>query len=471
MKKAVCLFLVCIIFVDVFCGETIYNNKQGTIDGLNYELWKDYGTTSMTLNGGGKFSCSWSSINNALFRIGKKFGSTKKYTEYGAIVVDYEADYKPNGNSYLCVYGWTQGPLVEYYIVESWGSWRPPGATSTKGVITVNGGKYDVYETTRVNQPSIEGDTTFQQYWSVRQEKRSKGQIYVHEHFAQWEKLGLPAGKLYEAALNVEGYQSSGSANILKNDISVGGSTSSSGSSSSGSSSSGSSSSGSSWGGNTSSGSSSGGSTAAASGFKKNQWVQEGSYTFKDNGNGAFSLSWSGKGWFRYGKELGGKSAKSLNLEYNINGYSMSGSGNTNVRAYVIVNAETVNGNGYPVTALSIVPYWKYWKPSIEDPDYSYDISVDGNTFSVYTKSYTKGDNTWANDKQEDYLQQMLVVLKNAKYGDSATTVGGNIPIGKVVSALQSAGAWIGSSARSAFLEFDNWGGSGSATVTKNNIY
>ena len=223
--------------VTVQAAETIYNNKIGTQDGYGYELWKDYGTTSMTLNGGGTFSCQWNNIGNALFRKGIKFDSTKTYQQLGNITVDYGCNYQPSGNSYLCVYGWCKDPLVEYYIVDSWGTWRPPGATS-KGTITVDGGTYDVYETTRVNQPSIEGNTTFQQYWSVRTSKRTSGTISVSEHFKAWERMGMKMGKIYETALTVEGYQSSGSANVYKNTISVGGS-SSSGSSSSGSSSSG----------------------------------------------------------------------------------------------------------------------------------------------------------------------------------------------------------------------------------------
>lgn len=205
----------------VQAAETIYNNKTGTQDNYNYELWKDYGTTSMTLNSGGTFSCEWSNIGNALFRKGRKFDSTKTYQQIGNISVEYGCDYRPNGNSYFCVYGWTVDPLVEYYIVESWGTWRPPGATA-KGQITVDGGTYDVYETTRVNQPSIQGNTTFKQYWSVRTSKRTSGTISVTEHFKAWENMGLKMGKLYETALTVEGYQSSGYANVYTNNISIG---------------------------------------------------------------------------------------------------------------------------------------------------------------------------------------------------------------------------------------------------------
>ncbi len=207
-------------------ATVLYNNATGYEGSYAYELWKDYGSTSMTLKGNGLFECWWENIGNALFRKGVKWDCTKTYSQLGNITVNYGVDYQPNGNSYLCVYGWCRNPLVEYYIVDSWGTWRPPGANS-KGTIYVDGGTYDVYETTRVNQPSIDGNTTFQQYWSVRQSKRTSGTISVTEHFKAWERMGMQMGKMYEAALTVEGYQSSGWADVYKFDISVGGSGSS----------------------------------------------------------------------------------------------------------------------------------------------------------------------------------------------------------------------------------------------------
>ena len=66
----------------------------------------------MTLTEDGTFTCEWSSINNALFRRGMKFDRTQTYREIGNIAVDYEVDYNPDGNSYLCIYGWTVEPLV-----------------------------------------------------------------------------------------------------------------------------------------------------------------------------------------------------------------------------------------------------------------------------------------------------------------------------------------------------------------------
>ena len=107
---------------------------------------------------------------------------------------------------------------MEYYVVQSWGNWRPPGATAL-ATVEIGDATYDIYETQRVNQPSIDGTQTFQQYWSVRKGKCTEAVICLTDHFAAWEEQGLELGKLYEVALTVEGYQSSGAANIYRNEI------------------------------------------------------------------------------------------------------------------------------------------------------------------------------------------------------------------------------------------------------------
>ncbi|NLM58207.1 MAG: carbohydrate-binding protein [Clostridium sp.] len=216
--------LFTLLAVNVQADVTITSNQTGTHGGYDYELWKDSGNTTMVLKDGGAFSCSWNNINNALFRKGKKYNETQTHQQIGNITMTYACDYRPNGNSYLAVYGWTVDPLVEYYIVEAWGNWRPPGATS-KGTVTIDGGVYDIYQTTRYNAPSIKGDrTTFEQYWSVRREKKTSGTISISQHFNKWESMGMRMGKMYEVALVVEGYQSSGSADVTSMSIIVGGS-------------------------------------------------------------------------------------------------------------------------------------------------------------------------------------------------------------------------------------------------------
>ena len=437
-KKVICSILALFTLFDAFfCATTITENKQGTIDGLNYELWKDSGTTSMTLNGGGKFKCSWSDINNALFRIGKKFGSTKKYSEYGAISIDYSVNYQPSGNSYLCVYGWTQSPLVEYYIVESWGTWRPPGS-GYKSTITVDGDKYDVYVTTRTNQPSIEGTTTFKQYWSVRQSKKTTGTVSVSEHFKQWENLGLSTGKLYEAALNVEGYQSSGSANVKKNTISIGGSDVTSSSSSS----------------------SSSGIT-----YEKDSWTSSSTMTITDKGSGAFTAVWSGtNAWGRFGSVFGTKkSYKNLYLDYAISNYSIN-SGSSSFAIYGLVYDDTTKN--YPLNEFYIVPYWKNWRPNGNGASQTGTITVENKKYDLYT---TGGSTEkYVDGVKYYYLQTIWCVAQESVATSSSTSFSGTIPIGSFVTAFKNQGIWIGDDFRQVSLQFSQYESSGQATVTKN---
>ncbi|MBN2735525.1 MAG: glycoside hydrolase family 11 protein [Spirochaetales bacterium] len=217
VKKITALIaLVLLCSTGFLTAQSICDNSTGQQGGYTYEYWKDQGSGCMELGSGGTFSINWNNINNLLARKGVRPGSKDN-------VVTYAADYRPNGNSYLCVYGWTRNPLVEYYIVESYGTWKPPGA-SPMGTFSSDGGTYEIFRTQRVNQPSIDGNTTFYQYWSVRTQKITSGTITVGNHFNAWAQKGMNMGSMYEVSFCVEGYQSSGTANVTKMEITTGGS-------------------------------------------------------------------------------------------------------------------------------------------------------------------------------------------------------------------------------------------------------
>lgn len=188
-------------------GGQVCNNRSGSHCGYTWEYWKDSGNGCLNNRADG-FSVNWDNINNLLGRKGLRPGSESH-------VVTYDADYQPGGNSYLCVYGWFQNPLVEYYIVDSWGDWRPPGDEQLLGTIESDGGVYDIYRTLRENQPSIEGTRTFYQYWSVRRQKVTRGNITVRNHFNGWRQAGMTIGSsIYEVSMTVEGWRSAGTATV-----------------------------------------------------------------------------------------------------------------------------------------------------------------------------------------------------------------------------------------------------------------
>lgn len=238
--KAVTLLLLSISFVfaqDDPCSHTQgYSGgtqvqgssiRQDIGNGKHVELWYDgsRGGGSMTYFGGDAdcaFKASWNNCGDYLARVGYYWGggNGKTYKDLGG---DIKAEYNYKGKkmgdggggySYIGIYGWTNQPQIEYYIVDD--SFTPGGGgmmwgAQRKASYEMDGATYTLYIGQRNNAPSITGTSTFQQVFAVRSEFRECGSLSVSDHFKEWEKNGVHLGGLYDCKLLAEVGGGSGS--------------------------------------------------------------------------------------------------------------------------------------------------------------------------------------------------------------------------------------------------------------------
>jgi Glycosyl hydrolases family 11/Ricin-type beta-trefoil lectin domain-like len=217
-------------------AQTLTSNAEGTNNGFFYSFWKDNGDASMTLLAGGRYQSNWTNSNNWVGGKGWNPGNSSR-------TVSYSGNYGVNDsqNSYLALYGWTRSPLIEYYVVESFGSYNPSTCSggTDYGSFQSDGATYNVRRCQRVNQPSIDGTQTFYQYFSVRNPKKGfgniSGTITFANHVNFWASKGLNLGSNhYYQIMATEGYQSRGSSDITVSGGGGGGGGSSSSASSTG---------------------------------------------------------------------------------------------------------------------------------------------------------------------------------------------------------------------------------------------
>lgn len=194
--------------------KKVCRNATGVDQGYFYTFWHDSGDTCITLGRDGAYRLDWQlgTRGNLVAGRGWAKGSPDRTVRYTA------RTFEPGANGYLTLYGWSTAPLVEYYVVDDWGDFTPPGpGAAVLGTVASDGGVYRIYRTQRVNQPSIAGTATFYQYWSVRTAKRTRSgtrAISFANHVAAWRTHGLRLGKMDYQVLATEGFGSTGRSDI-----------------------------------------------------------------------------------------------------------------------------------------------------------------------------------------------------------------------------------------------------------------
>jgi hypothetical protein len=181
------------------------SSASGTLGAYSWQLFTSVGC--MTPFGvGAAYSAQWTNPTDFLAREGLVWNETQTYAQIGTIVADFDETKSGSGGgfSYIGVYGWSVNPLHEYYIVEDWYGNRPVAGVK-QGTVALDGGTYDVYAVTEINQPSILGSNqTYVRYVDLRQTPRTCGHISITDHFNNWAALGMTLGDMEEARILVE---------------------------------------------------------------------------------------------------------------------------------------------------------------------------------------------------------------------------------------------------------------------------
>lgn len=216
-------------------GKKLTNsNKKYT-----YELWQNKGITRNNkpldnsknsnarygITNGYAVNAKWSKIYNALVRKSIRPGKTKTQISY---TIDRK---KMNGNVFYGGYGWWNGnsasksklkelkakknqpdirSIVEFYVVENWGDYRPSDNGFNLGSYKVDGVTYDLYQINR-RGPTVYGanDKNFTQVKAIRRtrNKGNSGTIKMGTHFSNWSRLGkFKPANLFEISFKLEGF-------------------------------------------------------------------------------------------------------------------------------------------------------------------------------------------------------------------------------------------------------------------------
>jgi len=186
-------------------AQTVSNNGTGTNNGFFYSLFTSSGSSTLTLGSAGNYALTWSGVGDVVGGKGFNPGSAQ--------VIGYNVG-SATGFNYISIYGWFTSPLVEYYITE-FGSLFTANATQL-GTVVSDGHTYTTFEHQQVNQPSILGTQTFEQYldaWGGATLGQN-GVVTTANHINHWMSLGLPIGTFNYQILATEAFNgASGSVN------------------------------------------------------------------------------------------------------------------------------------------------------------------------------------------------------------------------------------------------------------------
>jgi endo-1,4-beta-xylanase len=196
---AVFALIMAVLPGSAVAATTICSSQSNNSGGTYYQMWTNgQGSACMTLNSNLSYSTSWSGVGDFVDGVGWNPGSNQTVSFTGSLNAN-------GGTTLISLYGWSTNPLVEYYVEENY-SGSPNTAGTYMGQMTSDGGTYNIYEHQQVNQPSIVGTATFEQYLAIRTSPTSSGTITTQNFFNAWASHGMNLGTLNYQVLATEAW-------------------------------------------------------------------------------------------------------------------------------------------------------------------------------------------------------------------------------------------------------------------------
>lgn len=198
-------------------GSQHSGNSQGGKDNLAWQIWSNQGSGTLTTFSTPAFSAAWNNSGDYLGRLGFEWGNGgKTYDQYGTITAGFTFKKTGSGGgfSYIGIYGWSTNPCVEWYILDDSFGQMPftPYNSGQKGTGMIDGENYKFYSnSTNGTGGSRCNQSSWSQFWSIRQKARQCGTITISDHFKAWDAAGMKLGNLLEAKILVETGGGSGS--------------------------------------------------------------------------------------------------------------------------------------------------------------------------------------------------------------------------------------------------------------------
>jgi len=182
---------------------TLTEDDYGYFNDRRYVHTFADGTSSVTFNEDGSFSCTFENSQAVAYNYGLVFDKEKYYKNYGNISFDFELEkenVKNVNSSSIGIYGSIYRPDARFYIIDNWlGETRPEADNELRrkklGNYEIDGAMYTVYNN-QYHERTLDVITSYKVYYSIRVEPRTSGTIDIKAHFKYWEQLGMEVGDI-----------------------------------------------------------------------------------------------------------------------------------------------------------------------------------------------------------------------------------------------------------------------------------